>query len=245
MIQLLQNQNSPVQPRGSVATKIAADLFAYGTGYPFLTAWQQLNGQNRQTALLCQKDSALLLSVKSHANLQELIAFTQAVGGQFLQVQGPWPPQSLKAPRRFYEYCLNPPPANGQLPAGLVTQQECLKACYQILYREPSPDLAPVEFNSWYADLSHKIRHGAAFCAVLNGAAVVVSHLYGGNAVISGVAVQKALRRGGRGRRLLAALPALLPKVQQFYVCCSPQTQAFYTACGFGATGKTVLTGRL
>lgn len=246
MIKLLQSTAGISVPPGSIGTKIAADLLAYGTGYSFLTAWQQLSPQGQQTALLCKKENALLLSVAAGADLQELAAFVQAVGGQFLQMQGPQLPKlPFSSTRPFCECCLQPGPQKEPAPAGLITRQASLKACYQILYCESCADLAPVEFTGWYADLSHKIRHDAAFCAVLNGAAAVVSHLYGSTAVLSGVAVQKSLRGNGRGRQLLAALPALLPGVQQFYVGCSAQAKPFYKACGFLPSGQTIITGRL
>ena len=243
MIKLLQNLNNLSVPPGSVGTKIAADLFAYGTGYPFLTAWQQLGPQNRATALLCKKEDSWLLYAGSKANPAELTAFVQSVGGRHLQVQGPGNFPALKSPGLFAEYCLQPGQPAAAVPAAV--QQNNLKGCYQILYSSPSPSLAGVEYNGWYADLSHKIRHGHAFCATLNGAAAVVSHLFGGSAVLSGVAVQPQLRGKGRGRQLLAALPALLPRVQRFYICCAPQTEPFYKACGFLKTGQAVTVGRL
>lgn len=269
MIKLLQNLNNLSVPLGSVGTKIAADLFAYGTGYPFLTAWQQLDPQNRATALLCKKEDSWLLCTGSAADFSEktkktdfaegtdltekadltegadfaeLTAFVQAVGGRHLQLQGPGNLTALKSPVLFAEYCLQPA---GRPAAPAAVQQNNLKGCYQILYSSPNSSIAKVEYNGWYADLSHKIRHGYAFCATLNGAAAVVSHLFGGSAVLSGVAVLPQLRGKGRGRQLLAALPAVLPGVRRFYICCAPQTEPFYRACGFVKTGRTVTVGRL
>ena len=275
MIKLLQNLNNLSVPPGSVGTKIAADLFAYGTGYPFLTAWQQLDPQNRATALLCKKEDSWLLCTGSAADFSkktkktdfaegtdltekadlaeganlaegadftELTAFVQAVGGRHLQLQGPGNLTALKSPVLFAEYCLQPA---GRPAAPAAVQQNNLKGCYQILYSSPNSSIAKVGYNGWYADLSHKIRHGYAFCATLNGAAAVVSHLFGGSAVLSGVAVLPQLRGKGRGRQLLAALPALLPGVRRFYVCCAPQTEPFYKACGFVKTGQAVTVGRL
>ena len=275
MIKLLQNLNNLSVPPGSVGTKIAADLFDYGTGYPFLTAWQQLDPQNRATALLCKKEDSWLLCTGSAADFSEktkktdfaegtdltekadlaeganlaegadfteLTAFVQAVGGRHLQLQGPGNLTALKSPVLFAEYCLQPA---GRPAAPAAVQQNNLKGCYQILYSSPNSSIAKVGYNGWYADLSHKIRHGYAFCATLNGAAAVVSHLFGGSAVLSGVAVLPQLRGKGRGRQLLAALPALLPGVRRFYVCCAPQTEPFYKACGFVKTGQAVTVGRL
>lgn len=248
MIKLCENA-AEIQPllTNSLTVKTVTDLQAYGTGYAFLTGWQQKNSAGECTALLCKKEDTFLLSCKKNADFSELWMFLNAVGFQYLQTNilpENWLP-ALNTVQRFNELqtvlkILEP----AEMPLKNSFLKNELQPCYRILFNRTGEAIASVDYAGWYADLSHKVRRGAALCVSNGQAAAVLSHIYRNCAVISGVAVDESCQKQGQGRAALQALMQAAWPVENFYTCALPSTQPFYEACGFKPTGNTVFTAK-
>lgn len=226
----------------SLTLKIITDLQAYGTGYAFLTVWQQQNSAGEYTALLCKKEETFLLSCQKNADFSELWLFLNAVGFQHLQTNilpESWLPK-LDFVQRFTEL----KQVLKSFQPAETSFKNNLKAAYRLLFESDSVAISSVEFTGWYADLSHKIRREAALCVSNEQAAAVLSHIHQNGAVISGVAVLKGSQKQGCGRAVLKALMQAALPVEEFYVCALKNVQRFYEVCGFQATGTHVFTAK-
>lgn len=93
------------------------------------------------------------------------------------------------------------------------------------------------EFEPWYLDMSHRIRHGVARCRKLDGSALVIQHDINGEALISQVATLPAERGKGNASRLLSAACAELSG-SEVYVLCEDKLTDFYEKNGFALCGK-------
>ncbi len=94
------------------------------------------------------------------------------------------------------------------------------------------------EDGSWYADLSHRIRHGVSYSYLYDNKATATVLCRDSEYFFIGmVAVSPTARRQGLGRKMLAALSALYPQTLAVYSQ-NPAADKFYTACGLEITDK-------
>lgn len=244
MIRWLEHAADLFLPRqNSIAFKIAADITAYGTGFPFLTAWVQQNAQGQKTALLCKKEQSWLLSATPNADGEELLFFLRAVGGETLQTERETAEAlfcGVLEKRCFTELCFLKKEA--VFAPAVHLERNNFSAAYDILFEDVNPAFLKTAYAGWYADLSHKARRNAAFCVNSAMAAAVVSHVYQKNAVISGVAVCAENRSRGKGRQILQGLfEKADERIARFYLCCAAETAPFYMKCGFSPMGQTAV----
>ena len=98
-----------------------------------------------------------------------------------------------------------------------------------------------IEFEPWYLDMSHRIRHGISRCCVLEDkAALVIQYDINGEALISQVACRKASRGQGIAAKLVKAVSALLYPSDVF-VLCENDLIPFYEKCGFSVAGNNIV----
>lgn len=224
---------------GFAGIKIRAGLAAYGAEYPFLSFWvQQLDEAAPVTAVLCRQENNLFLAADSAADVDELREFCLAVG--FSSLQGDLGlieamgfsgrqytllsvfAEHTDSTARVCDADQEPPPLN---------------KVYRILYAQRNPSIEPVAADGWYADLSHRIRHGTAKATQLEqAAAAVASHIVPGFAVISGVAVLPSRRGEGLGVRVVRELLGRLDG-RTVFVACEEGLVSFYEKLGFCPCG--------
>ncbi len=95
--------------------------------------------------------------------------------------------------------------------------------------------------EEFIADLSHRLRHGAAFCILKeNGAAVVLST--GENALLTGICAQKEHRKTGLGSEILGDIKKAFSG--RLYACCKDSVLPFYIKNSFEKTGSVII-GRI
>lgn len=95
-----------------------------------------------------------------------------------------------------------------------------------------------IEFEPWYLDMSHRVRHGVTRCCIVdNKAALVVQHDINGEALISQVASLKAHRGEGYAKKLVTSVAASLAPSEVFVVC-EDALVGFYEKCGFELLDK-------
>lgn len=95
-----------------------------------------------------------------------------------------------------------------------------------------------IEFEPWYLDMSHRVRHGVTRCCTVdNKAALVIQHDINGEALLSQVASLKAHRGEGFAKKLVSSVAASLAPSEVFVVCKNSLT-GFYEKCGFELLDK-------
>ena len=88
------------------------------------------------------------------------------------------------------------------------------------------------EFEPWYLDMSHRVRHGVSRFYGLDGAALAVQYNLNGEALISQVATLPDKRGKGYARRLVSAVCAELCE-SGIFVLCEDRLLGFYEKIGF------------
>lgn len=88
------------------------------------------------------------------------------------------------------------------------------------------------EFEPWYLDMSHRVRHGVSRLYGLDGAALAVQYNQNGEALISQVATLPEKRGKGCARRLISAVCAELLE-SEIFVLCEDNLLGFYEKIGF------------
>ncbi len=89
-----------------------------------------------------------------------------------------------------------------------------------------------VEFEPWYLDMSHRIRHGVSRIYGLCGSALAVQYNLNGEALISQVVTLPEKRGHGNASRLISAVCGELSKSKVF-VLCENELVDFYKKNGF------------
>lgn len=94
-----------------------------------------------------------------------------------------------------------------------------------------------IEFESWYVDMSHRIRHGITFVRRLGDSVLTIQHNLNGEALLSQVATAPQGRNKGNATRLIRTVCAeLFPSA--VFVLCSDELAEFYQKIGFSYNGR-------
>ncbi|MBQ8171403.1 MAG: GNAT family N-acetyltransferase [Oscillospiraceae bacterium] len=216
---------SALPENGIEAGKIRALYFAYGAGYPFCRFYRQGN------CYFSCLDGAYVICGEPQ-DTEEL--------SQFLAING------------YTEIFCTEVTADRLSESLEAVSAEIFVMRFSGGISSVEPDYAPplsdvysivsegfdIDFEPWYLDMSHRVRHGVTRCAVLDGeAALVIQHHINGEALISQVACRKDSRGKGYASRLVvSAACSLAPS--EVYVLCEEQLVPFYEKCGFSFLGK-------
>ncbi len=236
MIYLL-DQNAPlIFPKNSdpfIKTKILANDLSYGRGFSFQTIWRQEIEQT-VTAVLLKFENTFFITASSKADFLEIKEFIFTVGFFSLQTKSTTLKKlGLREHERYI--CLSKKADNTEFQTLEDGTQLNLKRAYEILFEKENENIKRPVFEGWYADLSHRIRHGTALFEMEGQSACVVSHLTKSSAVISGVATRENARGKGLGSKILnKTLKQLSDK--RVYVATSNKTADFYLKNGFKKT---------
>jgi len=225
----------PEKCSGFIKTKILANDLSYGRGFSFLTFWCQKIGGNI-TAVLCKFEDTFFIAANDMADFSEIKEFVFAVG--FLSIQTDSETLNhlgLKETLKFV--CLTKDIKQEQAYSYTETKND-FKKVYSLLFAGDEVNILSIPFESWYADLSHRIHHGTAFLEVLNDeSALVASHITKTAAVISGVVTVQSSRHKGLGSDLIKrAVLKLCGK--RIYVATDKRTADFYIKNGFTKSGE-------
>lgn len=89
-----------------------------------------------------------------------------------------------------------------------------------------------IEFEPWYLDMSHRIRHGVSSFRMLEGSVLAVQHNLNGEALLSQIATLPEARRHGNASRLILSVCAELAG-SAVYLVCGDELKGFYERIGF------------
>lgn len=207
---------------------------AYGFNYDFATFWVQKTHRST-TAILSRLDNNVTLSFDSSSDIDELKDFLSMLSFG-----------TLMCSDRFEINC--------SFESGFVMEK--LKnnsfQCNNDVAIEPIPlqdlfrlnkcSLSGVDYDAFYADMNHKIRHGAlkAYGAkfqdefVSSAALTSIFHQY---SVLSFVATDKNFRNMGFASKIVDSISSD-NKMKYFLIRKSNENKSFYNKLGFINTEK-------
>lgn len=97
-----------------------------------------------------------------------------------------------------------------------------------------------IDYESWYADMSHRIRHNVAAARRLGDSALIIQHNLNGEALLSQIATAPDSRNRGNASRLISAVCAeLFPS--EVFVICEDCLAGFYRKIGFELCGNKAI----
>lgn len=218
-----------LQKPNPYACRILSQLLAYGTGERFSEHWVQLE-DNKPIAVISRINGNMTTFCET-AN-DELLEFIKAVGYN-----------TILADRKLF-----PQYWSGEVLMKFVRQADIefsdsidfnptIREVYAILERCRGAGFDVPDFDSFYPDMSHKVRHGLAriFALRVNGQAVsccMTSAETDSCAIISGVACLPEFRCRGYASKLTAKMVKSLGN-RDIFVFCRKELVGFYNRLRF------------
>lgn len=215
----------PLPQKGVEAQKIRALLKAYGTKYEFCRFYTS------ESAVLCETDGDFVLCGAENSpdtpDVEELADFF-AFGG-FSEI---FCSKELGVALGERLCCRSQRVSlmrfEGEaVPNAEVERDPPLNDVYGILKTAFN-----IEYEPWYADMSHRIRHNIARARRLGNSALIIQHDINGEALLSQIATLPEFRNRGNASRLIKAVCAELSGSEVFLLC-GDELLTFYRELGF------------
>ncbi len=215
--------------------KLSAAAAAYGWERPFLRFWIQ-EKDGKPIAAIGKIDGEVTVAVKEGAWTDELTEFLDMIGHTHLICDGEMA-DSLGEPAQKGTVLRS----SNVLTGVQAEWNPPVREVYTLLEQCRSEKFPVPDFEPFYLDLSHRMRHDSARVAVLreqgNLTAGAIAVYGTHSAVLSAVAVAPGCRGTGRGKAVVSALAASLNGLER-YVLCHPELSAFYESMGFLPCGR-------
>lgn len=214
------------------SVRIMSLLNAYGTDYDFASFYKQINEQGNTSAIISKLDGDFTLSTNNCADFDELKEFFSTLGYN-----------SVLSDDKFF---LSDSFENGAVMAAVKKSE--LHKSYAEIDEYPklmdifnTDDYDKADFESWYVDLNHRIRHGCSKAYTLNVSDEIVSSgifssIYKDNAVLTSVRTAPQFRRMGYGSTLVSEMICDI-KNTVFIMREANKNEDFYKKLGFKNIG--------
>lgn len=211
------------------ACRILSQLLAYGTGERFLEHWVQLE-DNEPRAVISRMDGNITIFCENADD--ELLEFIEAVGYNTVLADKKLFPQywSGEVLMKFV----------GQTNIKLsdnIDLNPSIREVYSVLERCREENFEVPNFDSFYPDISHRVRHNLSRILAyrLEGkiiACCMTSAETNSCAIISGVACLPEYRGRGYAGELIAKIVKYLDN-REIFVFCREELVGFYNRLGF------------
>lgn len=238
MILLVDENNRAIaekylQKSNPYACRILSQLLSYGTGERFLEHWVQLEN-DEPTAAISRIDGNMTIFCEE-AN-EELTEFINAVGFSTILADKHIFPKYWSGEAVMRLACK----AEIKAVDGNCTETDknpTIREVYAIPEKCRGEGFEVPDFNSFYPDMSHRVRHGLAriFALRVNGQAVaccMTSAETKSCAIISGVAALPEMRGKGYASRIVMDMISSLGD-RDIFVFCREELISFYNRLGF------------
>ncbi|MGX8711615.1 MAG: GNAT family N-acetyltransferase [bacterium] len=228
-----------LSPFGSTAfgCQILSTAQAYGLNEPFAQFWVQ----EETGTLLCKLDDTVILDA-GEADFEELADFIRMTGAERLLCASAAAgkigfPATKRGQIMMYD---NASPVQ---PRFLFETNPSLRDIHALLSACASESFTPPEFEPFYMDMSHRIRHDTAVTAGIRQgdrlvSCAICSTRTEQTAVLSAVCVDPEHRRRGLGHETLSALISQLPDRRIFILRAQDENEGFYRSYGFSECGE-------
>ena len=208
--------------------KIGCTFCAYGNYPQIALFWQQENENGEITALFSLLDGNLTLFAQGVNEelrlfikaLSPATVFAEAKTAERLGVKG----EQVNVVRFFCGGNYEP------------QKSADLKRIFALFKKDFN-----INGDEFIADLSHRLRHGAAFCVLKEKGAAVVQTA-GENALITGICVESKDRKQGLGSEILGDIKNSFSGT--LYACCEDSVLPFYLKNSFEQIGYCII-GRI
>lgn len=216
--------------------RILSTAEAYGMDEPFAQFWVQENH-----AAICKLDDAVALEADDAVDFDELRDLIRMTGAKRLlcgaaAAQRLGLPEAVSGEVMVYQN-------NKNLISGADYElNPSLRELYALLCDCATETFTPPEFEPFYMDLSHRIRHKAAMAVGVRAGGILIScaictALTADRAVVSSVATKPEIQRKGYGRAALAALITQLTQKEIYILRARNENEEFYRSFGFEPAG--------
>lgn len=235
MIQIVDNLDAQdlllkLCEKNAFGCKIAAIALAYGFDKKFACFWIS----KETSAVYCMADEIMIIS-GTIQNAAETRAFLSAVGAKQV-ICAVRNAELLKlTPLQLGDVLKKAILSRASEKIGIKTREVNIRDIYFLLEEVGMAD----DFEAFYLDLSHKLRHGIAHVETqyrgkeLIGCCVV-SALTETAAIISALAVKETFRHQGIGTLLLEKAETKLQGKTAYIFTDKNENKAFYRALGYG-----------
>lgn len=211
--------------------RILSLLKAYGTSYDFASFYKQTDDQGNITAIISRLDSDLTISYLN-ADHTELIEFIEVIGYSSCLCNG------LEGYQRQYDEGIimkTIKKAEMSIPYVEIDEYPRLMDLFDFDNYESA------QFESWYVDVSHRIRHNCAKAYALKVndeiiSSAIFSSIYNDNAILTSVQTQPEFRKMGYGSMLVSEMIGDI-RGTVYLMREKDKNESFYKKLGFENTG--------
>ena len=217
-------------PEGSIKTRILGMFKCYGANFDFLDFWLQKD-ENKVTAAISRFEGEAWLLASQDANWEELSEFVRVIAPIVLTDVKTAKALGLDPQNEFFEVCKETADGGDNAPPPPIMQ------IYDLLMSGRDGDIGISGKDEWYADISHRFRHGIAKAKVAQNAVALAGFVTDDSALISGVATKPSARGNGEGSAALDGLCKLLYP-RKVYAEATDKVVGFYLKNGFSKSAK-------
>ncbi len=208
-------------PQKSIeAQKIRAILLAYGTEYDFCRFYRSENfflGGLNGSFVLCEIGDGDLSELAEFLNINgfcELFCSGEAKEKLYGKLNSDYKKLNLM------EYCGKPISRSVEVNPDLQGFYSVLSTSFQI------------DFEPWYLDMSHRVRHGVVQLRRLEQSVLAIQHNLNGEALLSQIATAPEYRGSGYASELISSVCEEL-RCSRIFVLCEDDLSDFYKRIGF------------
>lgn len=185
------------------SVRILSLLNAYGCKYPFARFYRQIDDNDCVTAIFSVLDKDITLSFNSNlADKEEIIQFISVIGYDTLLCS-----DELHIDTSFESGVVMKSNKKIEVQCDYteIDQYPYLFDLYNFV------DYDGNSFDSWYVDISHRIRHNTAKAVTLNIddeiiSSAIFSSIYENDAIITAVKTNPKFRKMGYGSALVSSM---------------------------------------
>lgn len=232
MIRRIYGALPPGYPSDNVIVgRINAYCKAYGTGYDFCTFYE---GDTDDNMLALYYGGELYVHCNENGDLQSIITFSEMLGAKAVMSDIKLSEES----ETLYIMASGKMPAvcNNRLKAEFT---EDYRTVFEIL--KSGFSLSDYQFDEWYADTCHRVRHGISRLIVMyygSEPAATATVLFDDDksCFLSHIAVRRDMQKNGIGTALLSCTANLLDN-RKITLICKENVLRFYINCGFTVAG--------
>ncbi len=215
--------------------KITAAYLAYGGKYEFCRFYACDDGERSGTVHI-YNSSMVIDGICSQEDISFLIEMTKPISIEMSSRSALHIPEYyFKKHRTFFQ---GVPSETHIDPSDIVLNGEFEK-CFDIL-KESFDDLG--SFDSWYVDISHRIRHGVSGIYLYGSSTVTKCFDIGGSVFVSGIATAVNERGKGAVGKLLGYLAGEFEKEgKKMCLFALDHRKTFYLSVGFVPADEDIL----
>ena len=226
--------------------KALGPVLSYGTGYDFVSAWEQRDGEGTRTAFLSKYYGTVTVCAVEGADREELEAFFGVIGCDALL--GPEDLLPSFAAEGEAGPVMGLPRGDACIAEavpvsdGITLEKDGRFRDFYDVLADSDPDWPTGSYEDFLTDLSHRVRHGTAHTAVLyrDGVAAATAAVLAQlpDAVLLGAVATRPAFRGNHCATTCIRTLCDDNKDRTVFLLCRPEKQAFYEHLGFTAIDR-------